>query len=55
MGSATEGWACGALVSGDVSGSFDGQFYYTTDGGNTWTLDSQLKNFFPLDISAPGN
>jgi len=53
MVTATEGWIAGALLAGDVSGSFDGQFYYTTDGGNTWTMDSSLKNFFPMDISVP--
>jgi len=50
MLTSTYGWAAGALVSGDVSGSFDGYFYYTTDGIN-WTFDSQLKNFFPMDLS----
>merc|ERR1711974_73690 len=54
MQTATQGWIAGALVSGpDVTGDFDGQFWYTTNGGQTWTLDSQIKNFFPMDISAP--
>lgn len=45
MVSATEGWMAGALVSGpDVTGDFDGQFWYTQDGGQTWTLDSEIKN-----------
>ena len=56
MVSATEGWMAGALVSGpDVTGDFDGQFWYTQDGGQTWTLDSEIKNFFPMDISVPGS
>ena len=55
MVTSTQGWMAGALVSGpDVTGSFDGQFWYTTDGGNTWTLDAEIENFFPMDISVPG-
>lgn len=55
MTNSTFGWAAGALVSGpDVTGDFDGQFWRTTDG-KTWTLDSEIKNFFPMDIAVPGS
>lgn len=54
MVTTTHGWAAGALVSGSgVTGTFDAQFWYTTDGGQNWTLDSEIKNFFPQDISVP--
>eukprot|EP00339_Tiarina_fusa_P023281 CAMPEP_0117029610 /NCGR_PEP_ID=MMETSP0472-20121206/21426_1 /TAXON_ID=693140 ORGANISM="Tiarina fusus, Strain LIS" /NCGR_SAMPLE_ID=MMETSP0472 /ASSEMBLY_ACC=CAM_ASM_000603 /LENGTH=368 /DNA_ID=CAMNT_0004737423 /DNA_START=90 /DNA_END=1196 /DNA_ORIENTATION=+ len=46
----TLGWAGGALLQGDFQGDFQGIFYKTTDGVN-WTLDSELKNFYPMDVS----
>jgi hypothetical protein len=48
--STTFGWAAGALLQGDVTGDFDGQFWVTKDGV-TWTLDSQIKNFYALDVT----
>lgn len=53
MQSPTLGWAGGALLQGDFSGDFQGIFYMTTDGVN-WTLDSQIKNFYPMDVSVIG-
>ena len=53
MQSPTLGWAGGALLQGDFQGDFQGIFYKTTDGAN-WTLDSELKNFYPMDISVTG-
>jgi len=50
MLSSTFGWVGGALLQGDFKGDFQGIFYKTTDG-MTWTLDSQIKNFYPMDIS----
>jgi hypothetical protein len=50
MYSATVGWATGALVQGDVTGDFDGQFWQTLDG-KTWTLVTSIKNFYPFDVS----
>merc|ERR1712137_234095 len=50
MLSSTVGWAGGALLDGDIQGKFEGQFYKTTDGVN-WTLDSQIDDFYPMDLS----
>ena len=48
------GWTGGALLQGtSLKGDFDGIFYQTTDGIN-WTFDSAIKNYFPMDVSAPG-
>jgi len=46
----TYGWAGGALLQGNVTGAFDGQFWLTQDG-QTWSLVDQIKNFFPFTIS----
>jgi len=45
----TEAWAIGANISPDLS-SFDGCFYHTIDGGNTWKLEASLPNKLPIDI-----
>ena len=37
MTSETEGWAAGGMGS---SLSFEGRFYHTTDGGDTWTKEA---------------
>lgn len=53
MLSSTVGWAGGALLSGDIQGKFEGQFYKTMDGVH-WTLDSSISDFYPMDLSVTG-
>ena len=46
-----EGWAYGATFA---KFGFTANFYHTTDGGSTWTLET-LKNHYPYEISlSPG-
>ena len=47
----TFGWAGGALLQGNTTGAFDGQFWLTQDG-SSWSLIQEIKNFFPFTISA---
>jgi len=46
----TFGWAGGALLQSSTEASFEGQFWVTNDG-STWTLNSELKNFYAFYIT----
>jgi photosystem II stability/assembly factor-like uncharacterized protein len=56
MTSATDGWAAGGVFPANGKGAFEGQFWQTTDGGNTWTpTGGDLKDFMALSISVAGD
>jgi hypothetical protein len=47
----TFGWAGGALLqSNTTTAGFEGQLWLTTDGA-TWTLNSELKNFYAFYLT----
>jgi hypothetical protein len=50
--SATEGWFAGVSKS---IGSLNAQFYFTTDGGMTWSLKQSLGNCFPMSLDYSNN
>lgn len=45
--SATEFWAVGGVAT---SSAISASFYHSVDGGNTWTLDTSLPNYFATGI-----
>jgi len=54
MVNATTGWVAGGVYP--PKGAFQGTFWFTNNGGNTWTpTGGILRDFDSLSISVVGN